>query len=117
MTALPGQLARPFVGWAILLATLSIATPLLAQPASKASDADRRLPTEIPADFKPVTDKFDYTRREAMIPMRDGAKLFTVIFVPKGAANAPILLTRTPYDAARLTSRRGGDDAPVCGRR
>ena len=39
-----------------------------------------------------------------MIPMRDGIKLHTVILVPKGARNAPILLTRTPYDATALTS-------------
>jgi putative CocE/NonD family hydrolase len=39
-----------------------------------------------------------------MIPMRDGVKLHTVILVPRGAQNAPILLTRTPYDATRLTS-------------
>jgi len=31
-----------------------------------------------------------------MIAMRDGVKLHTVILVPKGAHNAPILLTRTP---------------------
>ena len=31
--------------------------------------------------------------------MRDGVKLHTVILVPKGAKGAPILLTRTPYDA------------------
>jgi len=40
-----------------------------------------------------------------MIPMRDGVKLFTVIMVPKGAQNAPILLTRTPYNAAKRTAR------------
>ena len=34
-----------------------------------------------------------------MIPMRDGVKLHTVILVPKGASGAPILLTRTPYNA------------------
>ena len=39
-----------------------------------------------------------------MIPMRDGVKLHTVILVPKGAKNAPILLTRTPYNATALTS-------------
>jgi hypothetical protein len=39
-----------------------------------------------------------------MIPMRDGVKLHTVILVPKGAKNAPILLTRTPYSATDLTS-------------
>jgi putative CocE/NonD family hydrolase len=39
-----------------------------------------------------------------MIPMRDGVKLHTVILVPKGASHAPILLTRTPYDADALTN-------------
>lgn len=39
-----------------------------------------------------------------MIPMRDGVRLYTVILVPKGAKRAPILLTRTPYDAKALTS-------------
>ena len=32
--------------------------------------------------------------------MRDGVKLYTVIVIPKGATHAPILLTRTCYDAA-----------------
>jgi len=39
-----------------------------------------------------------------MIPMRDGVKLHTVILIPKGASGAPILLTRTPYDADALTT-------------
>jgi putative CocE/NonD family hydrolase len=39
-----------------------------------------------------------------MIPMRDGVKLHTVILVPKGAKSAPILLTRTPYNANELTT-------------
>ena len=62
------------------------------------------LPNETPA--KPVTtyDGFEYVRREVMIPMRDNVRLHTVILVPKGARNAPILLTRTPYDADGLTS-------------
>jgi uncharacterized protein len=47
---------------------------------------------------------FDYTRRDVMIPMRDGVKLHTVILVPKGAKGAPILLTRTPYNATDLTT-------------
>jgi putative CocE/NonD family hydrolase len=62
------------------------------------------LPSESPAQVKPATDSFDYTRREVMIPMRDGVKLHTVILIPKGAKNAPILLTRTPYNASDLTS-------------
>ena len=62
------------------------------------------LPSETPAELKPATDTWDYSRREVMIPMRDGVRLHTVILVPKGAKNAPILLTRTPYDATSLTS-------------
>src|SRR6266850_304924 len=65
------------------------------------------LPSETPAQFTPVTDSFDYARREVMIPMRDGVKLHTVILVPKGAKNAPILLTRTPYEAGELGRRHG----------
>src|SRR5712671_5921677 len=61
------------------------------------------LPSEMPARIEPVTSSFDYVRREAMIPMRDGVKLHTVILVPKGAKRAPILLTRTPYNATELT--------------
>ncbi len=36
--------------------------------------------------------------------MRDGVKLHTVVLVPRSATGAPILLTRTPYDAKQLTS-------------
>src|SRR3989440_662405 len=62
------------------------------------------LPNETPDKFTPTHDGFDYVRREVMIPMRDGVKLHTVILVPVGAKRAPILLTRTPYDATDLTS-------------
>src|SRR5262245_487738 len=41
---------------------------------------------------------FDLTN--AMIPMRDGVKLNTNIFIPKNAsAPLPIILERTPYTA------------------
>jgi uncharacterized protein len=62
------------------------------------------LPSETPAKVEPTNYGFDHIRREVMIPMRDGIKLHTVILVPKGAKNAPILLTRTPYNATELTS-------------
>jgi hypothetical protein len=42
----------------------------------------------------------NYTKYEYRIPMRDGAKLFTAVYVPKDAGaetRYPILLTRTPY--------------------
>ncbi len=42
--------------------------------------------------------KEHYTKYEYQIPMRDGVKLFTAIYVPKDASQQyPILLTRTPY--------------------
>ena len=61
-------------------------------------------PSETPPKFQQKNDSFDFVRRVEMIPMRDGVKLHTVILIPKGAKNAPILLTRTPYDADRLTN-------------
>jgi putative CocE/NonD family hydrolase len=62
------------------------------------------LPSETPAKFTPATSTFDYQRRDVMIPMRDGVKLHTVILVPRGAHRAPILLTRTPYDATATST-------------
>src|SRR5919107_491009 len=42
-----------------------------------------------------------YTKYEYRIPMRDGARLFTAVYVPKDDSVAyPILLTRTPYAVA-----------------
>jgi putative CocE/NonD family hydrolase len=63
--------------------------------------AEPPLPSEMPASFTPKTDSFDYIKRDVMIPMRDGVKLHTVIFIPKSAHRAPILLTRTPYGASQ----------------
>ena len=62
------------------------------------------LPSETPFKLEAVTDSFDYIKRDVMIPMRDGVKLHTVIVIPKGARNAPILLTRTPYSASAQLS-------------
>jgi len=60
---------------------------------------------DIPKSFTPPTGDYDYVKREVMIPMRDGVKLHTVIVVPKGARNAPMVLTRTPYDASKRALR------------
>ncbi|MDR0757448.1 MAG: CocE/NonD family hydrolase [Tannerella sp.] len=39
-----------------------------------------------------------YTKIERMIPMRDGVRLFTAIYIPKDRSEKyPILLNRTPY--------------------
>ena len=45
--------------------------------------------------------KAHYTKHEYCIPMRDGVKLFTCVYVPKDdSARHPILLQRTPYSVA-----------------
>ncbi len=75
-----------------------------AQGVAQTPQSTPTLPSETPATFQPTNEGFDYVRRDVMIPMRDGVKLHTVILVPKGAKNAPILLTRTPYNATDLTS-------------
>jgi Predicted acyl esterases len=44
-----------------------------------------------------------YTKYEHLVPMRDGTRLFTAVYVPKDAGPArryPILLNRTPYSVA-----------------
>jgi putative CocE/NonD family hydrolase len=71
---------------------------------SSSGTSAQTLPNETPDKFTATNEGFDYIRREAMIPMRDGVKLHTVILVPKGANRAPILLTRTPYNASALTT-------------
>ncbi|MDF4023644.1 CocE/NonD family hydrolase [Luteibacter sp. PPL201] len=71
---------------------------------------------DIPARFDAPTTANDYVKRTVEIPMRDGVTLHTVIVVPKGAKHAPILLTRTPYNAdaraARSDAARMRDELP-----
>ncbi|HEY0264983.1 MAG TPA: CocE/NonD family hydrolase [Granulicella sp.] len=61
--------------------------------------------SDIPSKFTAPKNDYDYVKRVEMVPMRDGVKLYTVIVIPKGAAHAPILLTRTPYNAAGRAQR------------
>jgi putative CocE/NonD family hydrolase len=95
--------ARPCAFAAVLLCAWFLAQPAWTQTANP-PDKYPALPSETPARLEIPTAGFDYIRREVMIPMRDGVKLHTVILVPKGAKGAPILLTRTPYDASALTT-------------
>ncbi|WP_338760786.1 CocE/NonD family hydrolase [Massilia sp. METH4] len=81
----------------LALALSLIAPNAVAQTPPMAPDIGTRF--AVPADAA------DHVRREVVIPMRDGVKLYTVIVVPKGAKNAPIILTRTPYNAAGRTQR------------
>ncbi len=42
--------------------------------------------------------KANYTKYEYRIPMRDGKRLFTAVYVPKDSSKTyPMMLTRTPY--------------------
>jgi len=78
---------------------VAIATLLATGTAAQTPVYDDR-----PAQLTRSTDGWTYHRQEIDIPMRDGIKLHTIIMIPKGAKNAPILLTRTPYNAADLTA-------------
>ncbi len=60
---------------------------------------------DIPRDFAPVIPAQDFSKRVVMIPMRDGVKLQTIIYVPKGARGAPMLMNRSPYDALGRSTR------------
>jgi predicted acyl esterase len=67
------------------------------------------LPSETPAHFTPDHSSFGYVIRDVMIPMRDGVKLHTVIMLRRGAHDAPMLLTRTPYDARSMVRQTEHD--------
>ena len=79
--------------------------------ARKGGTRDLSQSGDVPRTFKTATPDFDHTRMESMIPMRDGVKLFTVIMIPNDAGRKmPIVLTRTPYNAARRASRTDSPD-------
>lgn len=70
---------------------------------------------DIAKDFQWPTAAYDYVKRVEMVPMRDGTKLYTVMIIPKGAKDAPILLTRTPYNAKRAAQRALSPHAAATG--
>jgi len=69
-----------------------LAVLFLALPAVRAQQASPDAPKE---DFV----RAHYTKYEFRIPMRDGKRLFTAVYVPKAAAGGPypFLMERTPY--------------------
>ena len=71
---------------AMLLVTLTLV------PATSFAQTSPMAPDTV-AVYERVRPQADYIRREVMIPMRDGAKLFTVIVMRKGTRNGPILLS------------------------
>jgi putative CocE/NonD family hydrolase len=55
--------------------------------------------------------KAHYTKYEYRIPMRDGKKLFTAVYVPKDDSQKyPIMLTRTPYNVGPYGADRYKSD-------
>ena len=89
---------RALMRMTMLAAALAVSTGALAQTAPMTPDITGK-------KFKAPEPQRDFIKRVEMIPMRDGVKLYTVIVIPKGAKNAPILFTRTPYNAAKRADR------------
>src|SRR6185312_4720386 len=82
----------------ILCRAVAISVSLLSLASIYAQD--KPVADDLTPGFKAPARESDFEKRVVMIPMRDGVKLYTVIVVPKGAKGAPILMTRTCYNAA-----------------
>ena len=99
------SLGRPFLNLRSRIVTV-VLFACLAPPAFLAQTSDMvQTGSDVPAKWQKPETNYDYVKREEMIPMRDGVKLHTVIFVPKGAHDLPMLLERTPYIAANMAQR------------
>ena len=83
--------------------TLAVAAILIGASAGQAQTPPSA--PDIPPKYEAPASANDYVRRDVMIPMRDGVKLHTVIVIPRGGTNAPIILTRTPYNASQRATR------------
>jgi putative CocE/NonD family hydrolase len=65
---------------------------------------------DTPADLAKYIRE-NYTKMEVMVPMRDGVRLFTSIYLPKNVSEKyPILLSRTPYSVAPYGKDAQGND-------
>lgn len=59
-----------------------------------------------PINAQPTNEPV-FTRKDAMIPMRDGVRLYTQVYIPtKSTERFPILLLRTPYGLGDLSSEQ-----------
>src|SRR6266550_4327855 len=86
----------------LLAAVLSFAsTVVIAQTPPRVTP----MTPDVVEKYDQTLSSADYVRREVMVPMRDGVKLFTVVAMKKGVTKAPILLSRTPYNASSSTGR------------
>lgn len=78
---------------AMVALAFALAAPLAAQ------NAVTPMTPDVVKSYDAVRADADFVRREVMIPMRDGTKLYTAIVFKKGTKNAPILISRSPYNA------------------
>ncbi|HEY1613133.1 MAG TPA: CocE/NonD family hydrolase [Rhizomicrobium sp.] len=97
------NLHRNLVAKMTLVATLSVFALCTAAADPKQPPAAPQ--GDIPAKFVKPDSGDDFIKRVEMVAMRDGVKLYTVIVIPKGARAAPIILTRTPYNAKKRAER------------
>jgi putative CocE/NonD family hydrolase len=83
----------------IAVCLASVGVPLaVAQPHSGVHPGSAR--AKQTADIKSYPPQSGYTKYEYRIPMRDGTKLFTVVYVPTdNSEKHPILMQRTPYSS------------------
>jgi len=94
----------------LLAATAFFAAPGIAPHIAQAQAQAQASADERPAKATTPQGEWNYERRWVDIPMRDGVKLHTVILIPKGAHDAAIILTRTPYNAEGLTANQHSGD-------
>ena len=67
-------------------------------------------PTATPTLSPEEYVRANYTKYEFRIPMRDGARLFTAVYVPKDSSQAwPFLINRTPYSVGPYGADRYKD--------
>lgn len=85
----------------ILAAVFSLTISSFSQTPSRVTP----MTPDVVEKYEQTLPSADYVRREIMIPMRDGVKLFTIVMMKKGVTKAPILLSRTPYNASGSTGR------------
>jgi putative CocE/NonD family hydrolase len=92
---------RCFVALMLLALTSSARAQAPAKPSEKSEKSER-------ADYL----RAHYTKFEYRIPMRDGVRLFTAVYVPNDASASkrhPFLLMRTPYSVAPYGAERYGN--------
>ncbi len=97
----------------ICLATMAALVPLVITASAGAQAvtlAVTPMTPDVVKSYDKVRPEANFIRREVMVPMRDGVKLYTVIVMRKGTKNGPILLSRTPYDAKSSVARVASQD-------